>query len=116
MRTQRLNKTDIWVVSSNGYTDVLDGNGFKTGERELTYSVPQKIKLSLVPTNGRVYTDEKGLIKEFDKTTVTNIDLKVGDLLFLSEPTGEYDSTYDYSIDMKLDSLNINKYGLMRKR
>jgi hypothetical protein len=116
MRMQNLNKKTVWVVSVIGYTDKLDGDGFKTGERELQYSTPNKIKLALYPSNGLIATNEKGLVTEYDMTTVTTIELNESDLIFLSEPTTDFGKTYDYSVERKLDSLSHNRYGLMRRR
>jgi len=137
MRTLRLNGVNLWVVSPNGMTDYVDVDGFRTGEKVVTYSVPVKVRMSVYPSNGTVKTYGKGIAVEADYLAVsTEIKLKENDLLFKSDPTAEwlvetpwdemeqgwdgsyilvYDTIYDYKVSNILESINGNRYGLKVK-
>ena len=138
MRTLRLNESELWLVSPTGYTDKLDENGYRTGEKVLIYSIPERIRISLYPNNGAVKTFGKGVAVEADYLAVTTtFKLKEDDLLFNLDPSavwgtstypwedmeeawnGEYaedlSKDYDYKVSNILESLNGNRYGLKVK-
>lgn len=44
------NKQDLWYANPTGWTYVTDSNGFKTGDKEVTYGEPVKIRVSIAPS------------------------------------------------------------------
>lgn len=114
MRTLELNKTTLWIVDTTGeYEDVLDEDGNYTGEKEIQYSIPSMVRLHLYPATGDVVSKSFGKDLDLDMiTSSTNVELDKNTLVFLKEPVGNYDTTYDYSVDKILRSLNVFTYGL----
>lgn len=112
MRTLELNKQDVWVVDYEGEVDVKDENGYFTGEIETQYSTPIKHRMSLTTANGKVLEESFGLSSDVEVIVVTKIKLSKQSLIFLSEPTSNYDVTYDYKVTKIIPSINHNQYGL----
>ena len=112
MRTLEINKVDMWYVEPLGTTDVVDDDGFSTGELERTFSEPTKIRIPLYPASGKITNEAFGNHAVIDMITTTSDKLPKSALLFESEPEGDYENTYSYRIDEVSESLNINRYGL----
>lgn len=112
MRTLELNKTKLWYVEPIGEQKEIDEEGFHTGEIIFTYSNPVEIKIALYPSTGKITETIFGKNASFDMIATTNdLDLKEGTLLFYNEPTGDYDKTYDFTINAKKKSINTIVYG-----
>ena len=113
MRTLELNKSKLWYVSPLGTTENVDADGFLTGEIVQSYSSPKLIKINIYPSNGTIMSQLFGEDANYDKIAVSNeIDLDTESLLFLSEPSLDYESTYDFKVSSKVKSLNTINYGL----
>lgn len=112
MRNLELNKTNVWYVDCIGETNVLDDEGYDTGEKEPIYSVPIPTRLILYPATGEVLEESFGVTSKIDMVTVSDIKLKPQSLIFLSEPISNYDLTYDFKVSKILPSLNHTQYGL----
>lgn len=116
MRGLSKNMTKLWLVSVTGYTDELDGDGNYTGQVIPVRSTPVIKYISLYPNTGSVIHRQFGIDGSYDMVAVSNtVELNETDLLFLTEPTGDYDVTYDYIIDKKMVSLNVFAYGLQKR-
>lgn len=112
MRTLRLNKKEFWKVSPIGYEEIMDGTLY-TGEKRATFSEPIKIKMNVNPASGLIVSDIEGRTVKAKMMAVSEKDiLNAQDLLFVSEPSGNYDTTYDYRVVEILPSLNFFRYGL----
>lgn len=113
MRTLELNKTNLWYTREIGEIDVVDDEGNFTGEIEMEYLKPEKIRLHLYPASGEVLEESFGRSSgvEMISSTTDNI-LKVNDLIYYEEPLENYNENYDYSITSILRSLNSFQYGL----
>lgn len=114
MRTLELNKSTLWYVNPNDVDEieVVDEDGYYTGEIIKVYGVPKKIKLHLYPATGDVVERVFGMNIDVDMVTSTNIDLDKDTLLFVNEPIDKFNTTYSYKISHKLPSLNSFQYGL----
>ena len=112
MRTLEKNKVDMWYVNPTTETQVVDVNGDYTGEKELNYSIPTSIRLHLYPSTGEVVLKTFGKEINVDMVSVSNIELEKNTLLFFTEPTEKFDTTYDYNVTAILKSLNNYQYGL----
>ena len=103
----------MWYVEPIGNVEVVDYDGFYTGETTSSFGNLQVIYLNIYPYNGDINNDIFGKDKSFDMVAISNnLDLKETGLLFLSEPlVGSY-LDYDYSINSIKKSLNTTQYGL----
>lgn len=113
MRTLELNKYNLWVVESNGLEELLDDDGYFTGEMVESYTDPRKIRLALYPATGEVMLSQFGEHVDIDMVSSTTKDLLSKDsLIFLEKPTGDPKTTYDYKVTSIQKSLNHYQYGL----
>lgn len=113
MRTLNINKTKIWYVVPTGSSEVLDINGFKTGEFEYTYSTPVYDYITMYPSNGAIIEQLFGKDSSLDMVALSNSVILTKDtLIFLTAPVSNYDITYDYRVDNIKQSINSYQYGL----
>lgn len=114
MRTLERNKITFWCVNAGTETEELDEEGFNTGNLIVGYGTPYQIKIAVAPTNGELMKTIFGEYQNCDKIAVSEKDLlKKGDLLFLTQPTSNYETTYEYSVGLKQSGLNSFYYGLV---
>lgn len=55
------NKEELWFANPNAITYVLDSNGFKTGERSITYGEPEKARMSMAISSGANNLGSQGM-------------------------------------------------------
>lgn len=116
MRELRKNQTGLWYVNRTGETDETDVDGNFTGEKVPTFSTPVKVRLSLYPSNDFIINRIFGKDYSCDMIASSNsISLNENTLLFLTEPSTDYENSYDYTISRISPSLNSYNYGLCRK-
>lgn len=112
MRTLKLNESEYWVTKSIGEVDVVDSDGYYTGEKKIEYDTPYRIKLHLYPASGEIVKRLFGEHIDLDMiTSSTTVDLEVGTLLFKDKPIGDYYESYDYELRNISKSLNVYQYG-----
>ena len=61
MRVLSRNKQDIYFANPTGYTYATDSNGFKTGEKVITYGTPEKTKMSMAISSGANNLGSQGM-------------------------------------------------------
>lgn len=61
MRILARNKRDIWFANPTGFTYSVDGNGFKTGEKTISYSTPEKARMSMAISSGANNLGSQGI-------------------------------------------------------
>lgn len=116
MRTLNINKTTVWYVDYLGEVEVKDENGFYTGELEIQYTKPKKVKLNISAGSSKVKEEIFGVDNDIDLVCSSeSIKLSKGSLIFLDEPVGNYDRTYDFKVSAIFKSLNHYTYGLKGK-
>lgn len=116
MRTLAKNKSSLWIVEPTGTVPLLDSDGFDTGEVTITYSTPTNIMIALYPSSGTIAERIFGKDSSFDMMAISNeVTLTENTLLFLSEPTSNFATTYAYNVSAIKESLNTMNYAL-RKR
>lgn len=114
MRTLVKNKRPLWLVNITGTTDKTDSDGNYTGEVVPTYSTPVKIMIDYLPSNGAVVEQIFGKDYSCDMVAVSNdVVLTKNSLLFYSQPSSNYDKTYDLKVKDIKPSLNTYYYGLV---
>lgn len=113
MRTLELNKIPLWLVEKQSQEPLLDDDGFETGEFSPSYSTPTQVNLQMYPAIGKIKDDLFGKDAMLDMISVsTDVILTKDSLLFEVEPSGNYDTTFTYSVSKILKSLNGYAYGL----
>ena len=61
MRVLERNKQDIWYANPTGVTYATDTNGFKTGEKTITYGNPVKTRMSMAISSGANNLGSQGI-------------------------------------------------------
>ena len=116
MRTLEKNKTVLWMVDPASKVPYLDSNGFDTGETTTTFETPVKIRLGLYPANGSITEQIFGKDYSCDQVAISeSIVLKKDTLLFTTQPSSNYSTTYDYRVDRINQSLNVYNYALVKR-
>jgi len=116
MRTLEKNKTSLWLVTSTGYTDKVDIEGNKTGDKVKTFSTPVSVRLSIYPATGEIIEAVFGKDASMDMVAVsTDVVLTKDSLLFETQPSSNYTETYTYKVTNIQHSINGYRYGLSRR-
>ena len=55
------NKEYLWYANPTGEQYVTDANGYKTGERKITYATPTKVKISMAISSGANNLGSQGM-------------------------------------------------------
>ena len=71
MRELEINKQNIHYALFEGYTDAVDGSGYKTGEKVKTYSAPVPLRINVSPARGNADRDIFGIDCSYTKTMTT---------------------------------------------
>lgn len=61
MRILSRNKADIWYANPTGVTYATDSNGFKTGEKTITYGTAVKTRMSMAISSGANNLGSQGI-------------------------------------------------------
>lgn len=71
MRVLSRNKQDIWFANPTGFSYATDDNGFKTGEKTITYGTATKTKMSMAISSGANNLGSQGIadVEPFGITT-----------------------------------------------
>lgn len=61
MHVLERNKEYLWYANPTGDEYVTDANGYKTGERKITYATPTKVKMSMAISSGANNLGSQGM-------------------------------------------------------
>ena len=61
MHVLNRNKQDLYYANPTGMTYATDGNGFKTGEKTITYGTPVKVRMSMAISSGANNLGSQGM-------------------------------------------------------
>lgn len=61
MHVLERNKEYLWYANPTGETYATDANGYKTGERKITYATPTKVKMSMAISSGANNLGSQGM-------------------------------------------------------
>ena len=61
MRVLSRNKQDLWFANPSGIAYATDSNGLKTGEKNVTYSTPEKVRMSMAASSGANNLGSQGM-------------------------------------------------------
>jgi len=70
MRILWRNKQDLWYANPTGETYVTDSNGYKTGEKTITYEAPIKTRMSMAISSGANNLGSQGMA-ELERMGIT---------------------------------------------
>lgn len=72
MLTLDRNKQSVWYALYLGVTDVVDSNGYKTGEKTKSYATPVEMRCNVSASRGSAITEGFGVNEDYDRTIVTH--------------------------------------------
>lgn len=72
MRTRQRAKRDVWYANYSGVTETTDEAGYYTGEFEISYTTPTKIRASVSPATGQSNAEMFGNIVDYDHVIVVD--------------------------------------------
>ena len=61
MRVLERNKKDLWFANPTGWEYAVDSNGFKTGEKTITYGTPVQTRMSMAISSGANNLGSQGM-------------------------------------------------------
>ena len=61
MRILSRNKQDVWYANPTGFSYATDANGFKTGEKNIVYATPAKVRMSMAISSGANNLGSQGI-------------------------------------------------------
>lgn len=61
MHVLERNKEYLWFANPQGIAYVTDENGYKTGERTISYATPQRLKMSMAISSGANNLGSQGM-------------------------------------------------------
>lgn len=100
------NKQTIYYALYQGSTDVVDSDGFYTGEKTSTYCTPVEMRVNVSPARGDTDVDIFGINEKYSKTLVTtdmNCPITETTRLWIGIDTTE---PYNYRVVRVAKSLN----------
>lgn len=71
MRNLKRNQQKIYYKSYEGKRDIIDDNGFETGESEPIYSEPIEAMISISASKGEATEQQFGTNIDYDKVMIT---------------------------------------------
>lgn len=72
MRCLQKVQSDIWYANYTGSTPVVDDGGYDTGEKQLAYSDPVRIKAHASSARGMTDVDQFGDNVDYDRVILTD--------------------------------------------
>lgn len=120
MRCLQRNKKPIYYALYQGKTEILDGNGYKTGQFRLSYSTPTAINVNVSANKGLSELSLFGSNIVYDRTIVIDdVNCPIDEYTKLWVDAPVYDSQnnllpHDYIVIKKAVSLNSITYAIRK--
>lgn len=112
MRELEINKQLIHYALFKGYTDAVDSDGYKTGEKTKSYSDPVALRINVSPARGNADREVIGIDCQYSRTLTTadlNCPIQEDSILWIGVPTTE---PHNYVVARKAESLNDIVYAI----
>lgn len=111
MRTLERNKQSIYYANYSGVTEIVDENGFYTGETTISYTEPTQIKVNVSAARGEASVDLFGTDLNYTKTIVSDKDLGIDEhsILWIGKPNTE---PHNYVVVSIAKSINYITYAI----
>lgn len=118
MKLLKRNLQTIYYKLYEGITDIVDDEGYETGEKELTYSSVYSVKANVSEATGSVAHEQFGLVEDYDKVVVLeDVSLPITEeTIFSLDFTSENseDMTFNYRVKRISKSLNVLSIALKK--
>lgn len=113
MRCLNKNKQTIHYKNYIGKTQILDAQGYRTGEYRLDYSDLIEAKMNVSASRGLASEEMFGIQTNYTKVLVTantNCSMDEHSIVWIDKPT---DGPHDYVVVQKAKSLNSIAYAVL---
>ena len=120
MRTLLRNQTTFYYALYQGKEEILDDDGYKTGEQRVKYSDWVSCSGNISASKGEAQVELFGISEQYDKTIVMDdINCPIDETTVLCidiAPANRKDGTpiYDYIVKKKAKSLNFVSYAISK--
>lgn len=118
---ERNKQTFYYALPTGTLTDVIDEDGFYTGEQKPAYAAPVKAEMNISPATGRTALEWFGVNEAYDKVLVTDdIECPINEATILWVDTtpeiidGATETPYDYMVARVARSLNSVVIGIKK--
>lgn len=117
------NRQKIWFAELESISDMVDSDGYLTGEKHKTYTAPQSFLIYVSPAKGSavwypfgIGDDYTNVMSTCDKTCPINEEtvLWIGIDPMIDPETGRATVEHNYIVDRKAVGLNSILYGIKR--
>ena len=130
MRVLSRNKQDIWWANPTSYAYATDANGFKTGEKTITYGTATKARMSMAISSGAnnlgsqgiASVEPYGIVTGYTHRAVTeDLNCTMGEesrVWFGIEPTREVTTTQTVNgetVEVKTEVAVPHNFEVVRK-
>lgn len=113
MRTMSINKQDVYYALPISRTDRVDEYGNITGQTDITYSDPIKVRMNVSAARGTSEVEQFGMNVNYNKTMLTsdmNCPIDESAILWLGKtPT---DGSHNYVVSAVAKSINSIAYAV----
>lgn len=122
MQSLASNRQKIWYADYDGMVDVVDENGYKTGEKTIKYTDPQPFLIYVAPSRGNLGWYPFGIGEDYTNVMSTcdtdcpineNSVLWIGISPFSSDPNVA-DIPHNYTVQRVAVGLNSILYAVKR--
>lgn len=115
MRLVRRNLRTVYYKLYQGFSPLLDEDGYETGEPEIEYGEPVEMKANISPASGSAQREQFGNLEDYDKVMITddmNCPINENSLLYVDETDLEAEA--DYVVRRVAKSLNHISYAISK--
>lgn len=107
MLTLDRNKKSVWYSLYLGVTDVVDSDGYKTGEKTKTYANAVELRCNVSASRGSSITEGFGVLEDYDRTIVTHdLSCPITETTRLWVDANHETEPYDYRVVRVAKSIN----------
>jgi hypothetical protein len=117
------NRQKIYYGELTGYTDIVDSDGYKTGEKEKVYSTPLPFLIYVSPAKGENSWNPYGIGDEYSNVMSTNdrtCPIQEDSVLWvgidpeIDETTGKATVEHNYIVTRRAEGLNSILFAIKR--
>lgn len=113
MKCMKRNLQKAYYALFTGFEPILDEEGYSTGEKRITYSVPHLFKANISAAKGSTDIDHFGITEQYDRIVIPERDcpLTEASVLWIDccpevKEDGTTDTPHDYVVVRIAKSLN----------
>ena len=123
MRLMKRNLKPVWYRLYRGNVNVVDDDGYETGEKRIIYDDPVKLMCSVSPATGLAQHEQFGVVENYDKIIITDkMDCPINEntILYIADelkrglviPQHTFENYKEYVVRRVARSLNHISYGV----